>query len=209
MTTTFRGTVTGCAEMHNPVRSNCRRQQVANANDFVTFKWTGNQALLVRGRARGNCRLRLVGQLMNHLMENAIPDFRSVCSWHGLSLRFMSPLVFYLPFRSILNCCFILALGHGFLLATRNVGPVGVLGVDKPLCRNNFSTGIILNRHFISTCTRFSPFATHLYLSFLFSVFQQIKRSTMLTNKFALGGLALLTVSLLVISRTDAAPMPR
>lgn len=31
----------------------------------------------------------------------------------------------------------------------------------------------------------------------------------MLTNKFALGGLALLTVSLLVISRTDAAPMPR
>lgn len=142
-------------------------------------------------------------------MENATPDFRFVCPWHGLGLEFMSPLVLCLPFRSILNCCFFLALGYGFLLATRNVGPVGVLGVDKPLSRNYFSTGSILNRHFIRTCTRFSPFATHLYSYYLFSVFQLKKRSTMMTNKFALGGLALLTVSLLVISRTDAAPMPR
>lgn len=62
--------------------------------------------LLARWWTRGNYRLRFVGQLMNHLMENAIPDFRFVCPWPGLSLRFMSPLVFCLPFRSILNCCF-------------------------------------------------------------------------------------------------------
>lgn len=128
--------------MHSPVRSNCRRQRAANANDFVTFKWTCNHGTATSSGS-GNCRLCFVGQLMNHLMENAIPDFRFVCPWLALSQGFMSALVATSPFRSILNCCHIFALGIGFLLATRNVCSDGVLAADKPLNRNYFNTRML------------------------------------------------------------------
>lgn len=98
-------------------------ERATDANDFVTFKWTCNQTAsqdsppsttLLPGSGRGNSRLCFVGQLMNHLMENAIPDFRFVCPWLALSLGLMSSLVPTSPFRSILNCCHIFALGIGF-----------------------------------------------------------------------------------------------
>lgn len=104
----------------------------------------------------------------------------------------------------------LLALGHGFLLATRNVVSQLLYWVlisrlaEITLVLVPFEIG-----NLFEFPHAFSPFATHFYLSYLFSVFQLIKRSTMMTNKFAFGGLALLAVSLLVISRTDAAPMPR
>lgn len=157
VTTTFRGKAgsAGSAGMHSPPGSfklppsasdQATQMTLWHSNGHVT-RQPGRALLPPRrgwGWGRANSRrLCFVGQLMNHLMENAIPDFRFVCvhgllwAW-GLCPHWFPYLALSIDFKLLPH----LRLGHWLFIGHTQcvLSWLVYLAADKPLSPNYFNT---------------------------------------------------------------------